>query len=639
MNQSKLIKLAYNRPDLRDAIMPRILLAKGLAKTPEGAKKMWEKYKEKHKNTRKQPADFYEKPEEGEARKEKGDKEKSKADKGKEKNESRQKDQKKKVQKKIYEKDRKRINQKIKNMDSKELQSAIKKLISDQHSHGFGPEKSKHPKDSPEYALEKVKASPYSDEEDKYYAQALVSKNKKETSKKQTERNEAAKDQKKTDKTKKVNDLASKHGISPEGLKKLKSFTKKRNNKLRKDKAEADKDEYKDEIRKTQKSKSTAELKKEFMNNTDPDTRKRVLEMSPAEFEAMMAAISDEEDGGKQASLRTQIIRLAHRRPDLRPKILPLIKEAKTPSYQDYSDKKKRKGEKPLPKEEWETKVLGKKPSEGKKEKSDNNPYAGMSKQELSEKKKAIENAEWSKGKSVSENKKKLEKQKGHIQYLTDVMSGQKKPSGTDFDDDKAREKKLEKAQKELKEIESDLKKSEGEYKEVSEKAKQIDQALKGSSDKKANYLRNKLIRLAHENPEIRKDLLPLLKEATVFDIGRNGGALINNISPKGFEYSFYHSFSPLGVFSEGSGDIQNIYATAHRKAKEFGETVLKGAMVDGNISVDTRLSFYVKDKSIVLQANGSAKLSRANAKRMNKYTIEELQSSFKRMGWEVRIW
>ena len=323
---NQLIKLAYDRPELRDAIMPRILLAKGLAKTPEAAKNMWEKYKEKNPGTRKQPADFYEKPEEGEARKEKSDKEKSKADKGKEKNESRQKDQKKKVLKKIYEKDRKRINEEIKNMDSEELQSAIKQLISDQRSHGFGPAKSKHPEDSPEYALEKVKASPYSGEEYKYYAQALVSKNKKETSKKQTERNEAAKDQKKTNRTKKVNDLASKHGISPEGLKKLKSFTKKRNNKLRKDKAEADKDEYKDEIRRTQKSKSPAELKREFMNNTDPETRKRILKMSPAEFEAMMAAIMEEEDG-KQASLRTKLIRLAHAKPELREKILPLLNQ------------------------------------------------------------------------------------------------------------------------------------------------------------------------------------------------------------------------------------------------------------------------------------------------------------------------
>ena len=324
---NQLIKLAYDRPELRDAIMPRILLAKGLAKTPEAAKNMWEKYKEKNPGTRKQPADFYEKPEEGEARKEKSDKEKSKADKGKEKNESRQKDQKKKVLKKIYEKDRKRINEEIKNMDSEELQSAIKQLISDQRSHGFGPAKSKHPEDSPEYALEKVKASPYSGEEYKYYAQALVSKNKKETSKKQTERNEAAKEQKKTNRTKKVNDLASKHGISPEGLKKLKSFTKKRNNKLRKDKAEADMDYDKDAYRKTQKAKSTAELKREFMNNTDPETRKRILKMSPAEFEAMMAAIMEEEDG-KQASLRTKLIRLAHAKPELREKILPLIKQA-----------------------------------------------------------------------------------------------------------------------------------------------------------------------------------------------------------------------------------------------------------------------------------------------------------------------
>ena len=155
---------------------------------------------------------------------------------------------------------------------------------------------------------------------------------------------------------------------------------------------------------------------------------------------------------------------------------------------------------------------------------------------------------------------------------------------------------------------------------------------------------RNKLIRLAHSRPDLRHKILPLLKEATVFDIGRNGGALINNISPKGFEYTFYHSFNPLGVFSEGSGDIQNIYVTAHRKAKEFGEVVLsetvglKESIRDGKVSVDTRLSFHVKGKSIVLEAKGSAKLSRAMAKKMNKHSIEALQSSFKRNGWAVEI-
>ena len=64
---------------------------------------------------------------------------------------------------------------------------------------------------------------------------------------------------------------------------------------------------------------------------------------------------------GKKASLRAKLIRLAHEKPELRSKSLPLLtKEAKDPSYQDYLDKKKKDGEKPLPKDQWETKVLGK---------------------------------------------------------------------------------------------------------------------------------------------------------------------------------------------------------------------------------------------------------------------------------------
>ena len=69
-------------------------------------------------------------------------------------------------------------------------------------------------------------------------------------------------------------------------------------------------------------------------------------------------------------STRSKLIRLAYEKPELRSKILPLIKEAK-PSYSDYADKKKRKGEEPLPKDKWETKVLGKKPPEGRYERGD----------------------------------------------------------------------------------------------------------------------------------------------------------------------------------------------------------------------------------------------------------------------------
>lgn len=225
-------------------------------------------------------------------------------------------------------------------------------------------------------------------------------------------------------------------------------------------------------------------------------------------------------------SLRKELIKLAYQNPSLRGDILPLVK---TSGIEDEL-----KGQK-FPNPETGNQVSfgslppkaqaqvrkkfneSKEKKEEKSEKSEKNPYSGMSKKELTEKKKSIENFEWSKGKSVSQNKKKLEKQKGTIQYLSDVLSGKKKPSGTDFDDNKERESKLEKAKEELKQIESDLKKSEGDYEKASEKAKQIDQALKslgGEKSEKKSSLRSKLVRLAYTQPQLRADILPLVTKS-----------------------------------------------------------------------------------------------------------------------------
>ena len=79
-----LIRIAHANPELRAEILPVVKEAKGgLAKTPEAAKRMWEKYKKKNPGTKKRPSDFYDRSQEGE-RREKSDKEKSKAVKGEE---------------------------------------------------------------------------------------------------------------------------------------------------------------------------------------------------------------------------------------------------------------------------------------------------------------------------------------------------------------------------------------------------------------------------------------------------------------------------------------------------------------------------------------------------------------------------
>lgn len=57
------IRLAYANPDgIREHLLP-LLTAADKAKTEEGAKKLYEQYKKDHPDTKKQPRDFFEKPE------------------------------------------------------------------------------------------------------------------------------------------------------------------------------------------------------------------------------------------------------------------------------------------------------------------------------------------------------------------------------------------------------------------------------------------------------------------------------------------------------------------------------------------------------------------------------------------------
>ena len=69
---------------------------------------------------------------------------------------------------------------------------------------------------------------------------------------------------------------------------------------------------------------SDAVLMQRFMAKAKPETKERMKGMSPKEFMAMLAAISDDE-GGKTAALRANLIRLAHSNEALRPHLLPII--------------------------------------------------------------------------------------------------------------------------------------------------------------------------------------------------------------------------------------------------------------------------------------------------------------------------
>ena len=126
--------------------------------------------------------------------------------------------------------------------------------------------------------------------------------------------------------------------------------------------------EFKKDRPRKGKAVPPAELMRRFLEKAKPETKERMKGMNPNDFVKLLGALFDEEEGGmgKTASaddaLRSGLIRLAYQRPELRPKLLPLIsKEAAAgPTYKDYVEKKRKSGEKPMDEAEWETKVLGK---------------------------------------------------------------------------------------------------------------------------------------------------------------------------------------------------------------------------------------------------------------------------------------
>jgi len=75
-----------------------------------------------------------------------------------------------------------------------------------------------------------------------------------------------------------------------------------------------------------------------FLAKCKPETKKRMKApppMTAADFIKLLGVLTedDEGEGGKAASARTQLIRLAHSNPSLRPRILEFFKEARDHSY------------------------------------------------------------------------------------------------------------------------------------------------------------------------------------------------------------------------------------------------------------------------------------------------------------------
>ena len=301
-----LIRIAHANPELRAEILPVVKEAKGgLAKTPEAAKRMWEKYKKKNPGTKKRPSDFYDRSQEGE-RREKSDKEKSKAEKGEDATKERTKklDKKKRDQKKrqnrivLDKADKDKIQAEVKGLSGDKLQSESEAALKEISSAKLDLSKISDINKALDIAKEEWKESGYyrfpkNDRGSYFRAVALLSKLKKE---------KGGGSQQKSRAKAKTKALAKKHKISDKGVASLRKYLT---------------------------SKATSGI----LNKDEQDFYDGYV------FKAMMAAIMDEEElgGGKQASFRSQVAtvshlfltRLAHANPKLRTKLLPLIKEAR----------------------------------------------------------------------------------------------------------------------------------------------------------------------------------------------------------------------------------------------------------------------------------------------------------------------
>ncbi len=329
---NSLLRTAHEVPSTRAVLVPLLRAAKEMAKTPDGAKKLFHRHKDKYPGTKKRPSDFYEAPAEGESRRKKDDKEKSKQDRG---DESKKKQDKKKDRE--TEQSPRREHEELDQWRTRTKQEGrreeargrgrerAQKFLKD-----ITPEKLKAEaerlmrlmgEDDISEAMQEAKKTKDLDTAGAAYAHSVLQKYKKE---KGSKKDVAVK------KTK-VKELAKKHNLSDKGLSELKAFAKKQ-----KSKPMSNKDPWWDkEIgtgkRNQDKKKSPAEQKREFMQHTDPETRKRILKMTPAEFQAMLAAIMDDEDGGgKQARiasasdswLRVAVLAAAHANPSLRVHVL-----------------------------------------------------------------------------------------------------------------------------------------------------------------------------------------------------------------------------------------------------------------------------------------------------------------------------
>jgi len=327
-----------------------LVQARSKAKTPDGAQNLYDTYKRDHPGTKLGPKDFYDKGKGKETvdttdngwdrrfEEKKEEKAQSKSEKGEK---STKKDQ-AKAEAKTHEavnRGRDKAREKLKGLGPADLKKEVDKIMQSMGKDSLEAALSTATHRTQSY-LRNTGGFEYGSDKEKRlgkateaaYQQGILSKYQKNTE------GTGAKAEKGKAKQK-VNDAAAKAGLEEADVTAIKSFAKDRKKKLDdksiaklEDKEWADYYRYRwdqlssDEYKKwkdieygpgggTPKTKAQlqAEAKKDFLANADPETKKRVQKMSPVEFEAMMAAIMDDEEagGGKTGALRTAAIRLA----------------------------------------------------------------------------------------------------------------------------------------------------------------------------------------------------------------------------------------------------------------------------------------------------------------------------------------
>jgi len=198
------------------------------------------------------------------------------------------------------------------------------------------------------------------------------------------------------------------------------------------------------------------------------------------------------------------LVHLAANDPQIQGDLLPVLerhaffRKKKPGNYQDYIKDKKRKGEKPMSKEDWESKVKGKGGDKGEKDKG-----GDKGKQKLLDR-------------GIMKFKPTPENIAAVGQKIVDSIKGDSLDLAQKYN-----LKELRKLQKQLKAIEAVGNKSKTPV-NISRQMKQLSHALnmkgRGIGKKAAleAYLRGALVKVASANPgQVQDDLLTLLKQAS----------------------------------------------------------------------------------------------------------------------------